>query len=188
MVQSLELTLDPASDAALRDQWAALESADLPNAGRHPGASNRPHLTLVAAQRPIERTDALRGLGSRLPLEVRAGGLVLFPSPRGRGVVLSRAIVVTRALLALHAEVHGIVGGDPAPTSRPGEWTPHLTLARRIDADRLAEAIDLLPPLEHPLVIDALRHWDSGTKTVTTLVGPGSGPDAGPGAEPEAAG
>ena len=44
---SVELVPDAAIEAAVRDDWARLESAGLPNAGRNPSPSNRPHVTLA---------------------------------------------------------------------------------------------------------------------------------------------
>ncbi|PPF78709.1 hypothetical protein C5B96_14315 [Subtercola sp. Z020] len=49
-MMSLELLLDAATDARIRAEWTALVDADLPSQARHTGASNAPHITLLAAQ------------------------------------------------------------------------------------------------------------------------------------------
>jgi hypothetical protein len=60
-MRSIELTFDPSLESAIRAEWAALESAGLPNLGRHPHVSNRPHLTLAAGAE-LEATDAVRAV------------------------------------------------------------------------------------------------------------------------------
>jgi 2'-5' RNA ligase len=182
-VRSIELTFDPAVEAAFRAEWATLERAGLPNLGRHPSTSNRPHLTLAAGA-ALEPTDALRAVfGPRdssaaaaptdvLPVELRMSGLLLFPAGAGR-FVLVRPVAVTAALLALHRAVHERVPGA-VDLTLPGRWTPHVTLARRLNATQVAEALGVLgepPPGGHCV---AARFWNGETATLTALTPEGN--------------
>ncbi|TPW74874.1 2'-5' RNA ligase family protein [Schumannella soli] len=185
MVQSLELTLDAASDAAVRVEWDALAAAGLPSqaAHRHPG--NRPHVTLLvrpAFDRPPLADPALAPVLAGLPLPLRLGAPVLFG--RGERRVLARLVVPSAELLGLHGALHHAMGpGDDAPNTTPGEWTPHVTLARRIPLDRLGEALAVLTRLDEHVeggsepitaepiaaVAESLRHWDGDARVVTPL-------------------
>ena len=50
MAHSLEVLLDDHGEAAVRSIWQALEDAGLPSQVRVKSPTNRPHVTLVAAQ------------------------------------------------------------------------------------------------------------------------------------------
>ncbi|MGY4860105.1 2'-5' RNA ligase family protein [Cryobacterium sp. AP23] len=172
-MRSIELTFDPDTEAAFRAEWAALQEAGLPNLGRHPDPSNRPHLTLAAGS-TVALTDALRGVfephpAFPLPVDLGVSGLVLFTASSGR-FVLARPVVMSRALLALHRTVLAQAPGAVALT-QPDRWTPHVTLARRISAAQVAEALEVLgePPPAGQCV--AARFWNGETKTLTALAG-----------------
>ncbi|WP_150116498.1 2'-5' RNA ligase family protein [Williamsia herbipolensis] len=114
MAHSIELLLDPDSDAAVRRMWAALLSDDLPSQGAHRSNSNRPHITLIAAARIDAGVDAVVGeLADRFPLTVDVGATVVF---RGRRATVARLVVANRELLALHRDLHHLaapfVDGD----------------------------------------------------------------------------
>ncbi|PPF57011.1 hypothetical protein C5B94_02585 [Clavibacter michiganensis] len=182
--------MDAASDARVREAWRALADAGLPSLSDHAGATNRPHVTLLAAEGlGGSADDALRAIAASGPLpSVRLGGLVVFGVPP-RGLVLARQVVVDRALLDLHARIHAAVepphaGPDededpdqegPAapevvPHTRPGAWTPHVSLALRLTAEQLAEAVTALgriEPEEAPAA--GLRRWDPRDRTVRDL-------------------
>ncbi len=75
--------------------------------------------------------------------------LVLWLSPRS-----------DRRLIDLHARIHEIVG--PAlcdPYYRPGQWTPHLTLATAVSAEKRKDALALTAESVEPfeLVFDAVE-------------------------------
>lgn len=171
-MRSIELTFDLPTEAAFRAEWAALQEAGLPNLGRHQGASNRPHLTLAAGP-ALELTDAVRAAFDReaspLPVELRVSGLVLFRAGPGR-FVLARPVVMTRALLELHRTVLGVAPGAVELT-QPDRWTPHVTLARRLGADQVGDALAVLgePPAAGSCV--GARFWNGETKTLTALAG-----------------
>ncbi|WP_317231923.1 2'-5' RNA ligase family protein [Clavibacter capsici] len=175
---SVELTLDRASDAAVRASWRALADAGIPSLADHAGETNRPHVTLLAAEGlGGSADDALRHVAASGPLPtLRLGGLVVFGVPP-RGLVLARQVVVDEALLGLHARIHAAVDaarGDDAPEviphTRPGRWTPHVSLALRLTTEQLGAAVATLgriDPLDAPAA--GLRRWDPRDRTVTDL-------------------
>jgi hypothetical protein len=163
MVHSIELVFDPDTEAAIRRLWADLAGAGIPSQA----PASRPHVTLAVAERIDPAVDALLGpVAGRLPLGAAIGAPVLF----GRAnVVFARLIVPTSELLALHAEVHRLCGPhlEPAPmaNSLPGQWTAHLTLARRVGGHQLGRALRVAG---RPSQLDGrfagLRRWDGGKK------------------------
>ena len=164
---SVELLPDARLDAALRGEWLRLIDAGLPSAGRNQAPSNRPHITLAVRER-LEVT-ALTGLADLLPLPVELGGMLLFG--RARRFVLTRQVVPSAALLALHAGVAARLGPPEAryANTAPDRWSPHMTLARGLDAEQLALALRVI---EHPPLAGegrALRVWDAAARTITTL-------------------
>ena len=173
-VVSLELVTDAAADAVVRREWALLESAGLPSQARHTGESNRPHVTLLVRTRL--RDIAAEALEDQLPIALTLGAPVIFG--RGRTRVLARSVVPSAALLRLHAAVHALAGpGDDAAHTLPGEWTPHVTLARRLPVDRIGEALVALTdaggePIEARAV--GIRRWDAARRTVSHVAGRGT--------------
>lgn len=164
MVQAVELTLDRSSDDRVRLEWATLRDAGLPSLADHTGTTNRPHVTLhVRDALEPSAEDALVPLADRLPCDLWVGGLVLFHSRR-RWVV-SRQVVVDRALLDLHADVASAVGGGGSPLTLPGRWVPHVTLARGVADAQLPEVLALLattPPYAATAL--RLRRWDQAAR------------------------
>ncbi|KAA1380161.1 2'-5' RNA ligase family protein [Aeromicrobium fastidiosum] len=172
MVQSVELVLDEGLDARVREEWAALRDAGLPSQARHTGASNAPHVTVgVADLVDAEGEAALAGIDYGPDSPLRLGGLLVFG---GRTSVLSRAVVPTAGLIATHLAVQAALDGAPGrpDTTRPGAWTPHVTLARRLDPDQLAAALSVLADRPRELVgtIRGARRWD-GDARATRAVG-----------------
>lgn len=174
-MHSIELLPDPATDSAVRAVWRGLIDAGLPSQGRHTGPTNAPHVTLTARPRiGPEHDDALRSLAAEsLPLPIELGGLVVF-GQGPRGFVLARLVVVESGILRLHRRVHEAVTDPDAtevPTTRPGSWTPHITLASRLDPQQLGAAVAVASSVPSPAEISAaeLRRWDSTAKEVTAL-------------------
>jgi 2'-5' RNA ligase len=173
-VHSIELLLDRAADLAIRETWQALAEADLPSQGRHTGPTNAPHVTLLARPSIDPGHDvALAAVAAEaLPAPVVPGGLVVFG--RGpRGFVLARLVVVDTRILHVHRRVHEAAGGsdEEVESTRPGSWTPHITLASRLTPGQLAPAVDIAAsaPALADVVAGSLRRWDSTEKTVTPL-------------------
>ncbi|AZG43834.1 2'-5' RNA ligase family protein [Gordonia insulae] len=183
MVHSLELLLDEASDQYIRDEWHTLHDAGLPNQSTIRAGSNRPHVTLAAAERIDATADAaLVPVSLRLPFTAVLGAPILFT--QGSRFTLARLVVPSSELLSVHAQTIRLVAGHlgdadhhnagPAmmPHSAPGRWTPHVTLARRLEPDQLVRALALL---RTRATIDGsfvgLRHWDGDAKTEHILGG-----------------
>lgn len=171
---SLDLVLDPGSDAAVRAGWAALSEAGLPSQADHRGASNAPHATLLAAEEitsAVQQT-AVDALGPLLPRAVAASGLVVLGGSR---YALARLLVLDPELLAAVAAVRRAAGLQEVP------WVPHVTIGRRMTADDVAAALQVVGGDAGRLVLGGLRRWDPATRTVTSLVEPdGPGEPGGP--------
>jgi 2'-5' RNA ligase len=168
MVHSIELLFDRDTEAAIRHIWDELAGADIPSQA----PAGRPHVTLAVAERIVPDVDTLlRPVAQRLPLGCVVGASLLF----GRSnAVLARLIVPTAELLAVHAEVHRICGPylvpGPMPNSLPGQWTAHVTLARRVGGAQLGRALRIGGrPSEIPGTLAGLRRWD-GSKRVDHLI------------------
>ena len=152
-------------------EWDALLAAGLPSRASHRSPHNRPHITLVAAPTITGDRDQQTGAVLDLPLSFTCGGLLLFNAGR-KGYVLARQVVCTAELLQLHRSVHdvGAVAGA-APTSLPGGWIPHITLANAVRGEQLAAALDVVgEPMPAGGLMGA-RRWDSTAKTITPLSG-----------------
>jgi 2'-5' RNA ligase len=168
MVHSIELLFDRDTEAAIRHIWEGLAAADIPSQA----PAGRPHVTLAVAERISPDVDALlRPVAQRLPFGCVVGASLLF----GRSnAVLARLIVPTAELLAVHAEVHRICGPylapDPVPNSLPGQWTAHVTLARRVGGAQLGRALRIAGrPSEMHGTLAGLRRWD-GSKRADYLI------------------
>jgi hypothetical protein len=163
MVHSIELVFDRDTETAIRRIWADLAAAGIPSQA----PASRPHVTLAVADRIAPDVDALlRPATQRLPLNCTVGASLLF----GRAsAVLARLIVPTADLLAVHAEVHRVCGPycvpGPMPNSLPGQWTGHVTLARRVGGAQLGRALRVAGrPAEIAGSFAALRRWDGNKK------------------------
>jgi hypothetical protein len=169
MVHTIELVFDRGTEAAVRRLWDDLAAAGIPSQA----PASRPHVTLLVADQIAADVDALlTPLSQRMPVRCIVGAPVLF----GRGsAVLARLVVPTTELLAVHAEVHRqclphLVPG-PAPNSEPGQWTAHVTLARRIRGAQLGRALRIVSrPTQIHGSFAGLRRWD-GNKRVEHPIG-----------------
>lgn len=168
-MEALELLLDDASTNAVRLEWEALREAGLPSQASHRGETNAPHITLLATDALQATDDALTSaLSGLLPLRIRLGPVVTFV---GRRVVLTRLVVADADLLALHAAAVRASGAEPTPFTRPGEWTPHVTLARGLSMEDVDRALSLFGPRAVGGSAVTLRRWNSVTRQVRHLVG-----------------
>lgn len=175
MAHSIELLFDADGDEAIRAGWRALADAGLPSQLRVTSPTNRPHVTLLAADRISPEVDAhLRRLPAGFPLECTVGAPLVFGGPR---LTLARLVVPSTGLLALHAEVYRAalpyVAGDPFGHCRPGHWTPHATLGRRFAPTEIGAAIAVVTGMsaDVPARITGLRRWDSDQRIDHLLVG-----------------
>lgn len=163
MVQSIELVFDRDTEVTIRRIWGDLAAAGIPSQA----PASRPHVTLVVADRIAPDVDALlRPVIERLPLNCAVGASLFF----GRSnAVLARLVVPTTELLALHGEVHRVCGPyvtpGPMPNSLPGQWTGHVTLARRVGGPQLGRALRIAGrPAEIHASFTGLRRWDGNKK------------------------
>jgi hypothetical protein len=84
-------------------------------------------------------------------------------------VVLARLVVPTSELLAMHAEAYRLclphVMPAPMPNCLPGQWTAHVTLARRVGGAQLGRALRVAGrPAEIRASVAGLRRWDGNKK------------------------
>lgn len=167
MVHSVELTLDAGADAAVRELWHALAESGVPSQAGHRSPSNRPHVTVAVAAQMSGGVDAdLIPLLDRLPLPCRIGAPMVF----GRGpYTLVLLVIPSTGLLDLHARVNRIclphTESGPLRHTLPGQWTPHVTLARRIGAALLEQALTVVgggADIEGEFA--GLRHWDGDAR------------------------
>lgn len=176
MAHSIELLFDSDTEATLQRMWddlAALSEAGI-SCRIPPG---RPHVTVAVAPRiDADVDELLRSVVQRLPLRCVIGAPVLFGRARGHGeVVLTRLIVPSMELLQLHAEVHRICGQHlvpaPMPNSLPGQWTAHVTLARRVGGDHVGRTLVATgSPAQFEGRFAGMRRWD-GDKRVEHALG-----------------
>jgi 2'-5' RNA ligase len=164
-IVSIELLLDADSEERVREDWQRLASAGLSSMGASTAVSNRPHITLLVREQ-LPSLDVAGVLGG-LPLRLTLADPTLFGTGDRR--ILVRGVALTPALLEVHRAVHAAAGpGQDAPHTRPGEWTPHVTLARRLRATEVPQALGLLAPPSEVVAV-GMRRWDAATRTVTLL-------------------
>lgn len=170
-MDSIELLLDERSEQFITGEWEALQAAGLPSRASHRSPHNRPHISLIAAPAITGDRDEQIGAGLNLPLAFTCGGLLLFNAGR-KGYVLARQVVCTADLLMLHRRVHdaGAVAGA-APTSLPGRWIPHITLANAVPGEQLGAALDVVGASMPGGSVVGARRWDSQARTITALAG-----------------
>ena len=175
MAHSIELLLDARSDAAIRTAWHRLADAGLPSQLQVKSVSNRPHITLLAADRiSPDVDDALAQLRPHFPLPILVGAPLVFG---GGKLTLARLIVASADLLALHREVYDRclphVPQQPFAHSAPRRWTPHATLGRRFTADEVGRALAVLDGLAGDISahVVGLRRWDGDARVERVLIG-----------------
>ncbi len=167
MVHSVELVFDPGTDAAVRHIWDDLTKAGVKSQASNTSPSNRPHATIVVAdQMDIGVNDALCAALDMLPIACTIGAPMLFGS---RAFTLVRLLVPSAEFMALHGRVHELclphMPSGPLAHSDPGQWTPHVTLARRVAPEQLATALALRSvSRELRGTVVGLRHWDGNAK------------------------
>ncbi len=167
MAHSIELLFDEDTETAIGAIWTALAAADLPGRARTTSPTNRPHATMVVAERIDAAVDGpLAQVAAQLPIPCIVGAPLLFGADRP---VLARLIVPSVALLAAQQDAYRLalpyLSPGPLPHTAPDTWTPHVTLARRIHADRLGAALRIGGRGELAGRFVAVRRWDSDAGT-----------------------
>jgi hypothetical protein len=162
-MHALELLPDEAGCEVVRRQWQALRDAGLPSQLDHRGATNSPHVTVLAAPAigPDDEQHARDLVAPLLPVEVRPAAIALLGGSR---VSLVRLVdmpdEVVRAVLELRSHVDGV---------QHAGWLPHVTLARRLPRADVAAALDVVGHEDVVLTLTELRRWDPEAGIVTTL-------------------
>jgi 2'-5' RNA ligase len=90
-------------------------------------------------------------------LEVRVSHIGVFTEPE---TVLFYGLTPTDRLLRVHADVARIYrrwSSTIAARTQPGVWVPHCTLATRVDAGRLTDAVAAAATLALPWVAAQVR-------------------------------
>ncbi|GLY08126.1 2'-5' RNA ligase family protein [Actinoplanes sp. NBRC 101535] len=153
-MHTVELLLDDALDHAVRVLWSRLHDAGLPSLATHRHLTNRPHVTLTSTPAPPTPP----------PLALPAPVVLGPPVSLGRALVLS-----VSGLEDLQHLVWSALGAV-SPWHTPDAWTPHVSLALNLPADRHSEARTLLSGLS-PLsgLAVAARSYDTASRTVTAL-------------------
>jgi hypothetical protein len=146
-----------------------LADAGLPSQVRHPGPTNRPHITLtVASAVTASGEERLRvSLPARLPVPVRLGALVCFGSKGGSRQVLARIVVPNPELLELQAEAARVFAELPgtSPQLQPGGWTAHVTLGMHLRPEQVGPALVALGEVsELTGQASGVRRWDSAAR------------------------
>jgi len=163
MVHSIELVFDPDTEALVRHIWDALRENGIPSQA----PASRPHATLTVAERIDPDVDGLlAALADRFPFPCRIGAPLFFGRAK---VVLARLVVPTTALLNVHAEVHRLclphLHPRPLDNALPDEWTPHMTMARRVIPAQMGRAVRIAgKPSEITGSAIGLRRWDGNAK------------------------
>ena len=172
MAHSIELLLDDRADAAVRELWRALDEAGLPSQQRVRSDTNRPHITLIAAERISPDVDAgLAELDDLFPLPTTLGAPVVFGGGR---LTLARLVIPSEAALALHRRIYDLCQpyvSNLFSHSAPGHWTAHVTLGRRFTPAQIGEALaraGITSDIEAEIV--GLRRWDSDARTEHVLI------------------
>jgi 2'-5' RNA ligase len=168
-MQALELLLDDETDEAVRREWTTLRRAGLPSQADHTGASNAPHVTMLATNQLAATDDELgAAVAGAFPLTLHLGSVVAFP---GRRLVLARLVVADAALLELHAALVAAARATPSPHTTTGRWVPHVTLARGIPMDELGAALSLMRAPGYDGTATRLRRWDGVEKQTHPVSG-----------------
>ena len=168
-VQSVELLLDAASQTRTERLWGQLLDAGMPSQARHRGASNRPHITLVALPNlpdGAEERVASAAAAAQLPVLGTWGDVGVFGHGPFTLVWLGER---SAGMRRLHEEVALACAVPAGHLTAPDRWTPHVTLARRVsvadlDAVRGLVAGSVEDARGTPLDAPTLRRWDGAAK------------------------
>lgn len=169
------MLLDDRADAAVRELWRALDEAGLPSQQRVRSDTNRPHITLIAAERISPDVDTgLAELDDLFPLPTTLGAPVVFFG--GGRLTLARLVIPSEAVLALHRRIYELCQPyvwNLFSHSAPGHWTPpHVTLGRRLTPAQIGEALARAGGISSDIEagIVGLRRWDSDARTEHVLI------------------
>jgi 2'-5' RNA ligase len=158
MAYGIGLVFDPQTEAHIRDVWDRLASQGFTTPLARPGCL--PHVSLLLSEtlRVGDLAHDLDGLGdSCRRLEVCFSTVGMFTEPE---LVLFYGLTPTDRLLRLHADVERLYrrwSSAIVTRTQAGVWVPHCTLATRVDAGRISEAIATAATLTLPQVATQVR-------------------------------
>lgn len=157
MSYAVELYLDPATEAVVRQVWDRLAEAGVSASMRESGY--RPHVSLgVSDGLDLEGAGAaLEALaGRRSPFKLTFSYLGVF---RSSEATVFLGVTVTRALLALHAEFQARF--QPFAQGlwdyyRVDAWVPHCTLAFDLPPSQVPAAVAIAQEVALPITAQAV--------------------------------
>lgn len=144
MALAVCLLLDPPADELVRRLWARLEAAGVPSLASHTHRRHVPHLTYAVLRSwDLDAVAAhLEALPGQPPVRLHLDALGVFRRSR-----CWLAPALTPDLEPRQRAVAGAVataGADLHQHYRPGEWTPHVTVAPRLHLEHLATVAHLV--------------------------------------------
>jgi 2'-5' RNA ligase len=158
MAYGIGLVFNPHTEAHIRAVWCRLASQGFTTPLARPGCL--PHVSLILSEtlRVDELARDLEGLGD-FPrrLEIRVSYVGVFTEPE---IVLFYGLTPTDRLLRVHADVARIYrrwSSAIMARTQPGVWVPHCTLATRVDASQLSDAIAAAATLALPWAVTQVR-------------------------------
>lgn len=161
MALAVCLLPDPPVDAAVRRLWARMEDAGVPSLASHTHGRHVPHLTYAALRTwDLDAVvAALAALPDQPPLRIHLDALGMFRRSRCWLVPALAPDLAARQQAVVDAVAS--TGADLHKHYRPGDWTPHLTLAPRLhlrDLGVVARLVnDVLPitgQASHAVLVD----------------------------------
>ena len=158
MTYGVGLVFDPETEARIRAVWGQLARQGFTTPLARPGCL--PHVSLILSEtlRVDDLARDLEGLGDAARrLEVRFSTVGVFTEPE---LVLFYGMTPTDSLLRVHADVERIYRRRSSvitARTQSGVWVPHCTLATRVDASQLPDAITAAATLALPWV--ATQVW-----------------------------
>lgn len=142
-MHAIEFTFDEVGDAWFRRDWDALLELGLASPGRRTHAWNAPHLSLIVGPYlpPVVSDLAVEHLAELIGHEISFGGVLLF----GDGpYVVTRPVQCSPQFLTVTGRFLEAALGECEPLR--DVLVPHVTLARRVKANRLLEVDSVLQP------------------------------------------
>lgn len=145
MSRGVVLWPDEQTDSKIRSIWTKLGASWLSTTATKAHSVPQPHVSLIVADR-LDAARTLTNLGETpaAPIPVLIESLGLVP-----GGHLLLTITATTSLLAEQRRVHGLAKAfavNAWPHYEPDQWLPHITLARGLTPDQIAEAVSLTLP------------------------------------------
>lgn len=150
MPYAVELDLDHASGALVRQLWRALASVGVTSMAES-GAT--PHVSLAIWERIEPRTfdaELARLAAETRPMPITFDAIGTFPA----GAVFLRP-VADPALIDLQRRCHARLSpfaGEPWDYYLPQSWVPHCTLAMEVPPERMHEALAVAGRAPLPIV------------------------------------